>query len=368
MNRCLKSWWWFGQPKAREMKGKSSKSHEAERLPDALPRATAVIAACTVILWSAGVGAQVASTPGSDVASLENRELGQPYTEDGERVIYDRALPFLAQEVIDLGFELPRPYGAQFIGYWQEQDLILDNLSVSVNGGDYRDIDFVDFGTPSVENTTGQAKLDAWLFPFMNVYASFGTFSGDGVIPLALEGRDLLEFLGLGRLCGGGLLEPAFCSRILTAVAEPEYEGDAIALGMNLAMGWDDYFVTLPISHAWTGVDIINETVTAWNISPRIGYLHDLGNRGTVAFYTGATWLKAEVDLSGTVVFDTSGSGIAEIGDQTTIDFVIRQRNRDRWNYLAGFNWELSRAWSLQAEIGFGGSRDNLIVSGTYRW
>ena len=42
----------------------------------------------------------------------------------------DTARPnHLAQEVIDLGFELPRPYGLQLIGYWQEQELILDNLS-----------------------------------------------------------------------------------------------------------------------------------------------------------------------------------------------------------------------------------------------
>ncbi|MEJ2255665.1 MAG: hypothetical protein P8X98_01435 [Woeseiaceae bacterium] len=330
--------------------------------------ASIALVAGLALAWSAGAAAQMGSAPGSDVASLEERELGQPYTEDGERVIYDRALPFLAQQVIDLGFEMPRPYGAQMIGYWQEQDLILDNLSVSIDGGEYQDIDFVDFGTPSVENTTAQAKLDAWLFPFMNVYVSLGQFTGDGAIPLAVEGRDLLEFLGLGRLCGGGVLEPAFCSRILTTVAEPEYKGDAVALGMNLAMGWEDYFVTIPISHAWTDVDIINETVTAWNISPRIGYLHSFENAGSIALYTGATWLKAEVDLSGTAVFDTAGSGIAEIGDATTLDFVIRQRNRDRWNYLVGFNWELSRAWSLQAEVGFGGSRDNAIVSGTYRW
>jgi len=87
-----------------------------------------------------------------------------------------------------------------------------------------------------------------------------------------------------------------------------------------------------------------------------------------------------EVDAHAQVVFrsrhpadaDARGrQGFAlarEIGDATTLDFVIRQRNRDRWNYLVGFNWELSRAWSLQAEIGFGGSRDNAIVSGTYRW
>ena len=330
--------------------------------------AAAILIASLALPWSADIGAQMGSAPGSDVASLEERQLGQPYTEDGERVIYGRALPFLAQEVIDLGFELPRPYGAQIIGYWQEQDLVLDNLAVSVDGGEFQDIDFVDFGTPRVENTTAQAKLDAWLFPFMNVYVTLGQFTGDGTIPLALEGRDLLEFLGLGRLCGGGVLEPAFCSRVLSSVATPNYEGDALAMGMNLAMGWDDYFVTLPISHAWTDVDIINETVTAWNISPRIGYLHDMGSKGTLAFYTGATWLKTEVDLTGTVVFDTSGSGISELEDQTTLDFVIRQRNRDRWNYLVGFNWDLSRTWSLQAEVGFGGSRDNAIVSGTYRW
>lgn len=45
-----------------------------------------------------------------------------------------------------------------------------------------------------------------------------------------------------------------------------------------------------------------------------------------------------------------------------------RRRNRDRWNYHEGFSRELSRDWSLQAEIGFGGSRDNAMVSGAYRW
>jgi hypothetical protein len=324
-----------------------------------------VLLAC---ILSTAVFAQGLSTTPSDVASLEDRELGEAYTREGERVIYDRALPFLAQEVLDLGFELPNPYGLQLIGYWQEQDLVLENLSIAIDGGPYQDIDFVDFGRPSVENTTAQFKLDTWLFPFMNVYASVGSFTGDGVIPLAVEARDLLHFLGFDGVCGGGPLELPFCSRILSAVAEPEYEGDALALGMNLAMGWEDYFVTLPISHAWTDVNILDQTVTALNISPRFGYLHELERGGTLAIYTGATWLKAEVDLSGSVVLDTSGSGVPGLGDETVLDFVVSQRNRDRWNYVLGFNWELGSDWSMQAEAGFGGSRDNLIVSGMYRW
>lgn len=96
--------------------------------------------------------------------------------------------------------------------------------------------------------------------------------------------------------------------------------------------------MTLPISYAWTEVNILNETVTALNIS-------------------------------GTVAFDVPGGGeIPGIGNEVVIDFVIRQRDKDRWNYLAGFNWEASKAWSFQAELGFGGSRSNAIASVTYRW
>ena len=300
--------------------------------------------------------------------SLEDRELGEPHEAEGEPIIYDRALPFLAQQVLDLGFELPHPYGAQLVGYWQEQDLILDNLSISINNGPVKEIDFVDFGTPSVENVAAQAKLDAWVFPFMNVYATIGKFEGDGTIPLAIKGSDLLDFLGLGGLCNGGILEPELCGRTLTAVAQPEYNGRNIVLGTILAMGWSRYFVTLPISYAWTEVNILNETVTAVNISPRIGILHDTEDKGTLAFYLGMTYLKADVDVSGSVVFDTADSGVPGIGDEIEIDYVIRQRNKDRWNYLAGFNWEASKAWSFQAELGFGGSRSNAIASVTYRW
>lgn len=306
--------------------------------------------------------------PPSDVANLDQRKLGEPYVDDDDRVIYDRALPFLAQEVLDLGFELPNPYGFQAIGYWQEQDLILDNLFISVNDGPVQEIDFVDFGTPSVENITAQAKFDAWLFPFMNVYVTVGAFKGDGVVPLAIEGRDLMEFLGFDKLCSGGPLEPAICSRLLTAEALPEYAGENITLGTNLAMGWGNYFVTLPISYAWSDVDILDEIVEAINISPRAGYLWDLQDHGKLALYTGATWLKADVDLAGSVAFDIPDNGVPGLDDMVVIDYVIRQRNKDRWNYLVGFNWDASRSWSLQAELGFGGSRSNFIGSLTYRW
>jgi len=292
--------------------------------------------------------------------TLEERELGEPnIDDDGERVIWQRKLPFLAQRVVDLGFELPNPYGIAIITAGIRQDLILENLAIGINGPPDQEIDFVDFGTPNVENSVLQLKLDAWIFPFLNVFTTVGVFDGDATIPLKLEGSDLFP-----QLCAITPNAPA-CVRTYSAVANPRYEGTNVTIGVNLAMGWDRFFVALPVTYAWTDVDIIDNTVTALNITPRIGMTGDMGNRGSVAVFVGATYLRAEVDIAGAVDLDTPGG---PDGDVTTLAFRISQRNKDRWNYLLGVNWDLNKNWSVMAEAGFGGSRENFIGGLTYRF
>jgi len=292
--------------------------------------------------------------------TLEDRELGQPNTADsGDRVIWNRKLPFLAQQVVDLGFELPNPYGVALVPARIRQDLTLQNLVIGVNGAPEREIDFVDFGVPNVENSVLQVKFDAWIFPFLNAFTTIGVFDGNATIPLKFEGSDLFP-----DVCAITPNAP-ICVRTYSTVANPSYRGSNIALGLNLAMGWDRFFVTLPMTYAWTDVDIIDTTVTALNITPRIGMTGDMGERGTVAVFMGATYLRAEVDIAGSVTLDTpDGPG----GDITTLSFRISQRNKDRWNALLGFNWELDRHWSIMAEAGFGGSRENFIGGVTYRF
>jgi hypothetical protein len=292
--------------------------------------------------------------------TLENRELGEPnLAEDGERVIWNYKLPFLAQRVVDMGFELPNPYGVAIIPARIQQDLILENLAVGINGPPDREIEFVDFGAPSVENSALQLKLDAWIFPFLNVFTTVGVFDGDANIPLKFDGVDLFP-----NLCAATPNAP-LCVRTYSAVANPTYEGSNVSLGMTLAMGWDRFFVVLPVTYAWTDVDIIDTTVTALNITPRIGMTGDMGDRGTVAVFMGATYLRAEVDIAGQVDLDTPGG---PNGDVTTLAFRISQRNKDRWNYLLGFNWDWNKNWSVMAEAGFGGSRENFFAGVTYRF
>ena len=84
--------------------------------------------------------------------------------------------------------------------------------------------------------------------------------------------------------------------------------------------------------------------------------------------YLGATYLDSTNVVTGQYTFDTSDSGVPEIGDTTTIDYQVDQSNKDKWNYLIGFNWNISKTWSAMAEAGFGGSRSNFITSFNYRF
>jgi hypothetical protein len=78
----------------------------------------------------------------------------------------------------------------------------------------------------------------------------------------------------------------------------------------------------------------------------------DAGDRGTLALFSGGTYIRAEVDITGQIHIET---------------FRISQRNKNRWNALLAFNREMNKVWSVIAEAGFGCCRQNLIAGVTYR-
>jgi hypothetical protein len=66
----------------------------------------------------------------------------------------------------------------------------------------------------------------------------------------------------------------------------------------------------------------------------------DAGDRGTLAVFSGGTYLRAEVDITGQIHIETPGG---PVGDITTLAFRISQRNKNRWNALLAFNREMTR-------------------------
>jgi len=106
-----------------------------------------------------------------------------------------RRLPFLAQKVIDEGYDLPLPYGTGLTYADVEQDQLFSSLEVGINGKDRRPVDFVDFENARSFSQSTSLKFDAWLFPFMNVYAMIGKLDGNALVDVVVDGDSFLEAL-----------------------------------------------------------------------------------------------------------------------------------------------------------------------------
>lgn len=89
-------------------------------------------------------------------------------------------------------------------------------------------------------------------FRSMNVCASVGWLDGGANAPVIIQGINLMNYVGLGSRCDGGLLEPDMSRRTLDLESKPDFEGESYTLGFNLATGRKKMFVVLPVSYTMT--------------------------------------------------------------------------------------------------------------------
>ena len=80
----------------------------------------------------------------------------------------------------------------------------------------------------------------------------------------------------------------------------------------------------------------------------------NLGRKGNLALFADGNYLESDLTVTGT---ETTPNGLL------VIDYTIDQSNKDRWNALLGFNWDINKRLSWSAEYdGFIGSRDAFIT------
>jgi hypothetical protein len=314
-------------------------------------------AALTTRVVKASVNQQLTDTGVSEIG-IPNTTIGQQ-AEAPRR--WDHPLPFMAQEVIDLGYDLPLPFGVRLNYAGVDQDMYLGSLNVGFNGGPKDSFEFVSFSDASAKSDSVQLILDAWLFPFMNVSALVGKLDGDAPMDIYLDGNGMLD--QLGEDCSRPGINP-LCrllqDRTFLLDIEADFSGTTYGVGMMLAGGWNDFFVTIPFNFTYADMDTTETDGLAYTATPRVGYSFDLNELGTLSTFLGGNYLKAELEVSGSV--DVPGVDLS-------IDYDIDQKNADRWNALIGMNWDFSRRWSWSMEYnGFVGSRDAFITSVNYRF
>ena len=274
---------------------------------------------------------------------------------------WNRRLPFLAQKVIDEGYDLPLPYGAGLTYADVDQEQVFSSLEVGINGRDPRPVDFVEFENSRSLSQSTSLKLDAWLFPFMNIYAMIGQLDGRAPVDVVVDGNSFLEALEVNcnrpppsPLCP--LLEDKFYPLPINA----RFKGNTYGIGMTLAGGWNGWFVTLPFNWTYADMDGSKTDGTSFTATPRGGYLFNLGRAGNIAAFAGGNYLDSDLTVDG--IFTVPDTNL-------TFDYIIDQKNRDEWNAVVGFNWDVSRnlSWSLEYN-GFIGSRTAWISSLVWRY
>lgn len=281
---------------------------------------------------------------------------------------WNRKLPILGKKVYEMGIDLPLPIGVAVIPNWTRQELKLDSLRVQFGGSEVIDTDWVDFAGIFTEATSIQVKGDFYLFPFLNIYATVGHVEGDIVAPISFLARDAIDLVDPG-ICSG-IITPGFCDRRINYVVRTKLNNNNVGIGIVPAIGYENFFFTVPVNHTWTFLDnaLEGSPVSTWVVSPRIGLTAPTKQGGRLSVYVGATYLKSENEIVGDFTLPIPDDVPIVGGREIDLVYEVTQSGVDPWNYLVGFNWDFLPGRSLQIEAATGGARDQFVTSFTQRF
>jgi hypothetical protein len=306
--------------------------------------------------------------------------------------------PIWGEKVQKMGYDLPLPGGFMFAFLKQEQDLTLENLSISLTDPDnLTDIsELVEFSTLRNNTNVYTIRPELWLFPFMNIYviANKTTTTTDITVSEPIE----------------------------LVVPQVETDGDTWGFGTSLAYGFGPVWASGNFNWAWTTTNKTIEPVQSFSTSLRVGgHLISKNRKHTIAVWVGASYLDYIGDNGGTYdmteLIPEDAAPLQDLQDQlqglidglnqeyedfcsspmntvtcAVLDPII-QEFKDRvddkvsgleppdltinyrfgssptknWNFVTGARYELNKRWGLHAELGIGG-RQTLMLAGTWRF
>jgi hypothetical protein len=275
-------------------------------------RAWLCVASGLAVLCLKARVAHAQTTPADSVTSFAATAPSSPATSAPER--WSSFLPLLSHLARDRGIELPLPFGAGLVLYSLHRDITITDVRVGRNGAPLTSVsDFASLeARADVFNLN--AKLDAWILPFVNVYAIIGYVynESDTRIDVTLPA-----------------LSPGQPDRHRQVNVPTQMEGSVGGVGMTLAGGYGPYFLVVDINWA-EAVLGFDERFKATVTSARAGWNGSAGQFPFRAWVNLTDWDTA-----------TTASGTVPDPDGGTLSFEVDQ----------GPAWR--RTWGLGAQCTF---------------
>jgi hypothetical protein len=251
----------------------------------------------------------------------------------------DHRLPFLKELATEHGAVLPRPFGlSAVITRLGGRQVEVTDLRLGTAGGELHSVsDFVSLGsTSNVFNAN--LKADAWLLPFLNVYALAGYVHNISNTTLHVKHA----------LPGGEDRD---------IKVDTELSGAVGGVGITVAGGYKNLFVVADCNYSKTGLGF-DDKFTALIASLRMGYGGKIGRVPLQVWLGVSSWdtantAKSHVDLE-------NGSTLVFEADQGPLKKLM---------YDVGGNFELERSFHIVADVGVDGAGGYFAVLGpTYRF
>ncbi|MBV7316239.1 virulence protein [Shewanella sp. NIFS-20-20] len=273
-------------------------------------------------------------------------------------------LPLFAHEAIAKGYELPKPFGVSLGAMHVEQGIEVD--SIGFNGLNHplfpnRPLadDAIDISAEPGEQQSQVYSLraDAWILPFLNVYAIAGKMSGYTETRVHVNKINIFPLPPLT----DGL--PVFDFRL-------DLDGYLYGGGIVIAGGVGNWFTLIDASITHTRLTVIDGNIEAFVLSPRLGY--DFSDRGVpLRVWVGGMYQEVEQHLSGYISdldLGPKGNQLIKLVDvKGQARFDVEQHLTTPWNTLVGFQYQVNKDWSVLGEAGFGG-RKSAMLSLEYRF
>ena len=283
-------------------------------------------------------------------------------------------LPFLGDEARKRGYELPLPFGLN-INYMNiRQNIDVDSINfngLSLKGHSLDNAFKINVGNTRERSKTETVKLDAWLLPFMNVYGLVGYTDGHSVSQIGVD--------VLGPHGHSIPLAPKYKNQLQNLAFQLDFKGTTYGIGTTLVGGVGNWFTAFDANYTQTRFDILDGSIDAFTISPRIGYRFNTpGNdtlhlpSGKLNLWVGSMYQDVQQEFKGSLSDLTMPS--AALQDMVNLAnkdnkgrFDVKQHLSSPWNVLVGAQYELTRNFNVTTEIGFA-DRNSFFVAGEYRF
>ncbi|GJM62791.1 hypothetical protein [Persicobacter diffluens] len=328
-----------------------------------------------------------------------------------KQIKYPYVLPILGEKAAQAGYTLPLSAGMSLNYLFQESDVTINNLMIGFNNGPMYNLDdVIRFKNAQARTSAFNFRPDIWILPFLNVY---------GIIAGSASSTEV-DF-GVFVPNGTGYTE------IIDLQTKADFSGLTAGFGITPTIGIANGWLALDMNFTWTDIDALEEPAFSFVFGPRMGKTFKFSKKSNLAVWVGGFRVKINSGTSGTLpldallsgegalekidqgymrleeaqnqldswwegltsaqqriyqpVYDRSNEAIGRVGEalnalenglnqigESTVQYSLDKQQKEMWNFLVGAQYQLNPKWMFRGEVGFLGTRTQVLAGIQYRF